>query len=166
MVHDEGWLPEAQLEIEQLSLQPELSIYPGIASHREEVTSGFGGFDFLVKTPSGLQMALEWETGNISSSHRSVNKLTMALAAGIIQAGVLILPSRALYEHLTDRIGNIGELSPYLAMWSSLGSTVSRGLLAISVVEQDALTDDESYPYLPSGNDGRAKQGREKLPPT
>ena len=94
--------------------------------------------------------------------HRSLNKLAIALAAGKIQAGVLILPSRELYEHLTDRIGNIRELSPYLGMWSGLSSTVERGLLAITVVEHDELTDDEAHPYLKSGTDGRSKEGRQK----
>lgn len=166
MVENEGWRPEAQFEIERLQLQPQLRVYPGLTSYREPVTSGFGGFDFFTETESGFHVAIEWETGNISSSHRSVNKLAIALAAGQIQAGVLILPSRGLYEHLTDRIGNIGELSPYLALWSGLGSTVERGLLAISVVEQDELTDDAAFPYLPSGNDGRAAQGRQNLPPS
>jgi hypothetical protein len=41
-----------------------------------------------------------------------------------------------------------------------LSSTVKRGLLAITVVEHDALTDDTSIPYLPTANDGRAQQGR------
>jgi len=165
IVQDEGWRPEAQFEIEHLRLQPQLSLYPGLEVCSEPVTSGFGGFDFMTETASGLHVAIEWETGNISSSHRSVNKLAIALAAGKIQAGVLILPSRGLYEHLTDRIGNIGELSPYLALWSGLASTVDRGLLAISIVEQDLLTDDAMFPYLPSGNDGRAAQGRQNLPP-
>lgn len=91
-----------------------------------------------------------------------MNKLAIALANGIVQVGVLIVPSRQLYEHLTDRIGNIGELSAYLSMWQSLKTSVSHGLLAITVVEHDALIDDEAHPYLPMGNDGRAKEGRTK----
>jgi len=89
-----------------------------------------------------------------------MNKLAIALGAGIIEVGVLILPSRLLYEHLTDRIGNISELSGYLSMWESLKSTVARGLLAITVVEHDELTDRADIPYLKVGNDGRAAEGR------
>lgn len=92
-----------------------------------------------------------------------MNKLAIALANGIVEVGVLIVPSRALYEHLTDRIGNIGELSGYLSMWVGLKATVDRGVLAITVVEQDALTDDDAFPYLPRGSDGRAKEGRAKM---
>jgi hypothetical protein len=109
----------------------------------------------------GHRVAIEWETGNISSSHRSMNKLALALGNGVVDIGVLVLPSRSLYEHLTDRIGNIGELSGYLSMWEGLKASVERGLLAITVVEQDDLTDDD-FPYLPRGNDGRAKEGRSK----
>lgn len=113
-----------------------------------------------MRTEDNLLVAIEWETGNISSSHRSVNKLAIALSAGTIQAGVLIVPSRACYEHLTDRIGNISELSGYLELWEAAKAGVKRGLLAISVVEQDELTTDERVPYLPVGDDGRARQGR------
>ncbi len=157
---NEGWQSEAQVNIEHLTWQPELRLYPSLESYREPITSSFGDFDFLTETESGLHVAIEWETGNISSTHRSLNKLVIALKAKQIDVGVLILPSRRLYEHLTDRIGNIGEISPYLNFWSSVESTVERGLLAISVVEQDELTDSEDFPYLPSGNDGRAREGR------
>ena len=89
-----------------------------------------------------------------------MNKLGLALAANTIDAAVLVVPSRELYEHLTDRIGNIGELSGYLAMWHGLEPSVKSGLLAITVVEHDELTDDPNYPYLPVGKDGRAKEGK------
>jgi len=91
-----------------------------------------------------------------------MNKLAIALGSGIVQVGVLIVPSRDLYEHLTDRIGNIGELSGYLAMWESLKSSVTRGLLAVTVVEHDILTTDAAFPYLSMGNDGRAQEGRSR----
>jgi hypothetical protein len=74
----------------------------------------------MTTAPNGTKVAIEWETGNISSSHRSMNKLAIALGSGVVQVGVLIVPSRQLYDHLTDRIGNIGELSGYLSMWEGL----------------------------------------------
>ncbi len=163
MVDCEGWTQEKQVAIEHLKLQPTLKTYPDLNDYREPITSGFGHFDFMTETDSGLKVAIEWETGNISSSHRSMNKLFIALSAGCIDAGILILPSRDLYQHLTDRIGNIGELSPYLTMWKKIGPLVKHGLLAVAVVEQDALTDNNSFPYLPTGSDGRAAQGQQKL---
>lgn len=157
-----GWESEGVVSLARDRDQPAISLYPSGEAYREPITSDFGGFDFVTTGPHGTRIAIEWETGNISSSHRSMNKLAIALGNGIVEVGVLIVPSRALYEHLTDRIGNIGELSGYLSMWEGLKSTVTRGVLAITVVEHDELIDDLNFPYLPVANDGRAKQGRAK----
>jgi Restriction endonuclease BamHI len=159
----EGWEPEGLVDLGRDRLQPPIKLYPSLEEYREPITSDFGGFDLVTAGKDGTKIAIEWETGNISSSHRSMNKLAIALAAGIVQVGVLIVPSRSLYEHLTDRIGNISELSGYLSMWEGLKSTVRRGLLAISVVEHDDLTDDPSFPFLKVGNDGRAAEGRGEI---
>jgi len=156
----EGWEPEGNVNLARDRQQPPIKLYPSLQDYREPITSDFGGFDLTTVGRGGTRIAIEWETGNISSSHRSVNKLAIALAAGIVEIGVLIVPSRDLYEHLTDRIGNIGELSGYLSMWEGLKSTVTRGLLAITVVEHDSLTDAPDFPYLKAGNDGRAAEGR------
>lgn len=158
----ELWKPEGAVDLSRDREQPAIKLYPSMEAYREPITSDFGGFDFITTGSEGIKVAIEWETGNISSSHRSMNKLALALANGIVQVGVLIVPSRHLYEHLTDRIGNIGELSGYLSMWESLKAGVARGLLAITVVEHDELTDDSTHPYLPTGNDGRAREGRAK----
>jgi hypothetical protein len=162
MVNVENWHPEAPLDLGKGRVAPDLLSFPDMQRHREPITSDFGGFDFLTIGRTGTRVAIEWETGNISSSHRSMNKLAIALATGLIQVGVLIVPSRSLYEHLTDRIGNIGELSGYLSMWKNLEGRVGRGLLAITVVEHDFLTDNPSFSYLPVGNDGRAREGGAK----
>lgn len=156
----QGWTGEGEVELALTRGQPPAMLYPEMTEYREPITSKFGGFDFVTAGPQGAKIAIEWETGNISSSHRSMNKLAIALAAGILEVGVLIVPSRNLYEHLTDRIGNIGELSGYLSMWESLKATVTKGLLAITVVEQDELTDDPNFPYLPVGSDGRSRRGQ------
>src|SRR5215831_9210868 len=55
-----------------------------------------GDFDFFTELDGGVRCAIEWETGNISSSHRSMNKLCLVMFAGLIDLGVLILPSRLL----------------------------------------------------------------------
>ena len=158
----ESWQAEGGVDLGRDRAQPPIRLYPSLEAYREPVTSDFGGFDFVTTAPDGTKIAIEWETGNISSSHRSMNKLAIALGNGIVQVGVLIVPSRDLHQHPTDRIGNIGELSGYLSMWESLKSSVTRGLLAVSVVEHDTLTDDTAFSYLPAGNDGRAREGRSK----
>lgn len=158
----ELWKPEVAFDLGGNRSATNLVLYPTMRQHSEPITSEFGGFDLVTRTADGIRVAIEWETGNISSSHRSMNKLAIALETGKVDAGVLIVPSRALYEHLTDRVGNIGELSGYLQMWQALSADVRRGLLAITVVEHDALTDEPEFPYLPTGEDGRARQGRAK----
>lgn len=162
MVKAERWHAEGDVNLGAKREPPGLRLYPSGKAYQEPITSDFGGFDFVTTTPKGMHVAIEWETGNISSSHRSMNKLAISLRTGGIQAAVLILPSRNLYQHLTDRIGNIGELSGYLSMWVDMGKTVKRGLLAVSVVEHDHLTDNPKHKYLPAGNAGRARQGRAK----
>ena len=61
--------------------------------------------------------AVEWETGNISSSHRALNKMAIGIGDGILLGGTLVLPNRNLYNYLTDRIGNYEELLPYFPMY-------------------------------------------------
>jgi hypothetical protein len=111
-----------------------------------------GDFDAILVGPSG-PIVVEWETGNISSSHRSMNKLTMLVSDGIIAAGVLVVPSRKLYAYLTDRIGNYKELEPYLKLWKSV--PCKTGALEIVVIEQDAVSTD--VPKIPKTTAGRAE---------
>lgn len=112
----------------------------------------YGDFDAVLETVHG-PVVLEWETGNISSSHRSLNKMALFLMDGLIAAGLLVVPSRRLYRFLTDRIGNIAELTPYFRLWESI--PCSEGILEVIAIEHD----DESFnvPRIPKGTDGRAE---------
>jgi hypothetical protein len=96
--------------------------------------------------------ALEWETGNISSSHRAVNKLVLGLLRGVFLGAALVLPNRKLYPYLTDRIGNYEELEPYFDVWRAV--EIREGFLAVFVIEHDAV--DSSVPTIMKGTDGRA----------
>ena len=96
--------------------------------------------------------ALEWETGNISSSHRAVNKMVLGLLRGVFLGAVLVLPSRKLYPYLTDRIGNYEELEPYFDVWRAV--RLEEGFLAIFVIEHDQI--DTNIPTITKGTDGRA----------
>lgn len=119
---------------------------------KNAVNQALGDFDAVLPGPEG-PIVVEWETGNISSSHRSMNKLTMLVADGVISAGVLVVPSRKLYVYLTDRIGNIRELEPYFRLWKSV--PCRSGVVEIIVVEHDA--ESFSVPRIPKGTEGRAK---------
>jgi hypothetical protein len=96
---------------------------------------------------------VEWETGNISSSHRALNKMALAMLRGHLSGGILVLPTRALYQYLTDRVGNIDEITPYFELWNTL--QISDCYLGVIAVEYDATSDDVAL--IPKGTDGRAR---------
>ena len=124
---------------------------------QDPLHEGVGDFDFWVRSTEGFRTVIEWETGNISSSHRSLNKICLALMAELIDAAVVIVPSNKLNIHLTDRVGNIRELQPYFHFWSAFGRTLPRGLLAVVVVEQDGLIESvDERDFIPRGEDGNA----------
>ena len=102
----------------------------------------------------GHYVAFEWETGNISSSHRALNKLVLGLIHRAITGCFLVVRSRALYPYLTERIGNMDELRAYLPLWNAASATVGEAALRIYAVEHDRT--DESVPPIPKGTDGNA----------
>jgi hypothetical protein len=112
-----------------------------------------GDIDALV-VRDGHYVAFEWETGNISSSHRALNKLVLGLIHRAVMGCFLVVPSRTLYPYLTERVGNIAELRPYLPLWSAASAKVRSAALRIYAVEQDVI--DRSVPLIPKGTDGRA----------
>ena len=112
-----------------------------------------GDLDALI-VRDGHYIAFEWETGNSSSSHRALNKLVLGLIHRAVIGCFLVVPSRALYPYLTDRIGNITELRAYLPLWSAASAKVTNAALRIYVVEHDNI--DENVAIIPKGTDGRA----------
>jgi Restriction endonuclease BamHI len=115
-------------------------------------TSNPGDYDAMLQTKFG-PVVVEWETGNISSSHRSLNKMALGIMRGKIAAGILIVPSRELYKYLTDRVGNMRELEPYLDLWKAIPCEHG-GVLEIVAIEHDATSMD--VPRIKKGTDGRA----------
>jgi hypothetical protein len=110
-----------------------------------------GKLDAVLYTDHG-PVALEWETGNISSSHRALNKMALGLLKEALACGILVVPSRELYQYLTDRIGNWDELAPYLDLWKAI--PCKAGVLELVVIEHDAISRD--VPRIPKGTSGRA----------
>lgn len=111
-----------------------------------------GPIDAAKMLSDGSYAAIEWETGNISSSHRAINKLAIGLLEGVVSIGYLILPSREMYKFLTDRVGNYAEIAPYFDVWRNMNT--NGGVLGIIEIEHDGL--DESVSLIPKGTDGRA----------
>jgi Restriction endonuclease BamHI len=112
-----------------------------------------GDLDALI-VRDGHYIAFEWETGNISSSHRALNKLVLGLIHRAVIGCFLVVPSRALYPYLTDRVGNMDELRAYLPLWNAASAKVEEAALRIYTVEHDQT--DESIAMIPKGTDGRA----------
>jgi Restriction endonuclease BamHI len=157
LMEDVGWLSEEDVKLDDGTKGTLVKLYPSLMDHEEPRVSNFGEFDIYIKRGE-FRCVIEWETGNISSSHRSMNKLCVCLNAGIIDAAVLILPSRKLYNFLTDRIGNVEELSGYIGYWQNVARQCNRGLLSISVVEHDEEVNDDSVALIKSGTDGNSKE--------
>lgn len=126
-----GWAPEKRL-----------SLVKGVSP---------GPIDAVKNTPEGL-FAVEWETGNISSSHRALNKIATGIIQGNLIGGILVLPVRTLAQYLTDRVGNFEELSPYFPMYSNL--QLDSGIMGVISIEQDGLSNDVIL--IPKGKDGNA----------
>jgi restriction endonuclease BamHI len=97
-------------------------------------------------------VGFEWETGNVSSTHRAVNKLLDGITRGTLSGGILVLAMRATQRYLTDRVGNFEEVAPYFELWSRY--PVPDGALRVYGVSHDEL--DPSVPHIPKGRDGRA----------
>ena len=133
-----GWLPEHKMKI---------------TGERQP-----GPIDAVKPIDGGRCLALEWETGNISSSHRALNKMVVGIQKRLLVGGVLILPSRNLYKYLTDRIGNYQEIAPYFSVWQSI--RIDEGLLMVLEIEHDGTSSD--VPRIPKGTDGWARHQRPK----
>lgn len=136
---DLGWTP--QKSYPRASAGNAAELYPGAFDASLDLAAdGFSPF------------VVEWETGNVSSSHRAINKIALALLRRRISGGILVVPTRDLYRYLTDRIGNYRELEPYFPLWEAL--PILDGYLGIVAVEHDDTSG--SVPRISKGTDGRA----------
>lgn len=97
-------------------------------------------------------VGFEWETGNVSSTHRAVNKLLHGITRGTLNGGILVLAVRATQRYLTDRVGNFEEIAPYFEFWGRY--PVPDGALRVYGIGHDAL--DSSVPHIPKSTAGRA----------
>lgn len=130
--HDYGWICEEPLDIAK--------------------ADRCGDIDAVKYLPDNRAFALEWETGNVSSSHRAINKMALGLVKGVLIGGVLVVPTKAFAKFLTDRIGNFEEIRPYFPLWQAV--RIEEGLLEVVAIEHD----DKSFavPKIPKATDGWA----------
>lgn len=132
---EKGWKAEHKMNLEGMNAKP-LDAYKKF----EEYRVGF-----------------EWETGNISSSFRALMKLYKAILQNEIELAIHVLPSRTFYSYLTDRVGNIAEMNPYLEVYKRI-LLPSNACILIFVVEHDALNPNAEP--IPKGKDGMSLSRR------
>jgi hypothetical protein len=138
-----GYLAESGWKTEALPKLP-------VGSEGQDVLTT-GDLDALL-LDRDRYVGFEWETGNVSSSHRAINKLLDGITRRTLQGGILVLPMRETQRYLTDRVGNFEELSPYFELWGRY--PVDDGVLRVYGVAHDEL--DPTVPHIPKGKDGRA----------
>jgi len=103
---------------------------------------------------------VEWETGNISSSHRAMNKMALALKWGLISGGMWVVSSGDLAPYLTDRIGNYPEFEPYFSLYSDL--EVGVGYLGVAIVEHNETS--LEVPLIEKQQTRRRRDAEDDLP--
>lgn len=142
---DRGWKLE---ERQRRRARPD--IYGGEEEDTEEENIRPGAFDAWLDLPGQKPFVVEWETGNVSSSHRALNKMAMGVDQGILSGGILVVPDRKLAQYLTDRIGNFEELRAYFPLWSRVPA--KEGYLGIIAVEHDRISRDvDRIPKMTAG---------------
>lgn len=100
-----------------------------------------------------FKVGIEFETGNISSAHRAMNKLCVGIRHQDIDMGVLMLSVKALSYYLTDRVSNYEELEPYFVLLDDY---------PFIVIGFDADEYDDTAPILPKGKDGMSQRAIHK----
>lgn len=127
-------------------------------SNRSKAGSGSrpGAFDCSINFQTHFgTFAIEWETGNISSSHRSIDRLALGIRNSYLSGGYLVVPTKKLADFLTDRIGNEAELEPYTPLWQSMEDVMpTPSFLAIVSIEHEH--ESETIDCIQKGTDGRA----------
>ncbi|WP_197461822.1 hypothetical protein [Thermoactinomyces sp. AS95] len=108
--------------------------------------------DSSLELSDGKYFGVEWETGNIASSHRAINRLKLGMLEGDLAGGFLVLPSRQMYYYLTERVGNSQELEKYFPVMSDTSKIT--GFLGVIEIEHDGVRAD--IPPIKKGTDGRA----------
>ena len=92
-----------------------------------------------------FRAGLEFETGNISSAHRSMNKLCVGIKKSELDLAMLMKPIKKMSFYLTDRVSNYEELEPYFILLEDI---------PFAVFGFDAEEYSEDAPLLPKGKDG------------
>ncbi|MBK0072361.1 restriction endonuclease [Bacillus sp. S56] len=99
------------------------------------------------------RVGMEFETGNISSAHRSMSKLRLGLKRGEIDLAIILMPVKQLAYYLTDRVSTFEELEPYFEL--------AEGQPFI-FIGFNAEAYDSNVPLIPKGKDGMSNRSIKK----
>lgn len=113
-----------------------------------DVYKEFQGIDGIIR-----RVGLEFETGNISSAHRSMQKLLLGLNRGELDFAMILMPVYQLAYYLTDRVTNYEELEPYF-------ENAEGRPFAFIGFNADAF--DSSVEIIPKGSDGMSRRSIKK----
>lgn len=102
---------------------------------------------------SRFNVGIEFETGNISSAHRAMNKLSLGVHNGELHLAVLMMPMRTLSYYLTDRVSNYEELEPYFSLVANI---------PFIMIGFDVENYSLEATYLPKGKDGMSDRAVHK----
>ena len=109
--------------------------------------------EFSMGGQSPFRVGLEFETGNIASAHRAMNKLKIGLLVDELDLAILIMPVKELCFFLTDRVSNYEELEPYFKLLDD------RPFIVFGF---DAEHYSPNVPLLPKGKDGMSTRSIRK----
>lgn len=99
------------------------------------------------------RVGMEFETGNIGSAHRSMNKLILGINRQEIDLAIILMPVSQLSYFLTDRVSNFEELEPYFE------NTNGKPFVYIGF---NAEAYDSSVPLIPKTSAGMSKRSIRK----
>ena len=100
-----------------------------------------------------FRVGIEFETGNISSAHRSMNKLSLGVSSSELDLAVLLMPMHRLSYYLTDRVSNYEELKPYFPLVKDIPFI----MIGFDVESYSSTAD-----FLPKGRDGMSNRSVRK----
>lgn len=145
LTDDYHWEAEHHLQV----LRDSVSKFDNDGGNRRKRGQG-GGIDVYKEFDFQgykFRVGIEFETGNVASVHRSLNKLSMGLQSRELDMIFLILPVFNLAQYLTDRVANYEEIEAYFPLLSE------KTFVALGF---DAENYSPDYPVFEKGKDGNA----------
>lgn len=141
---DYHWKTEHHLQI----LKDNISAGNDSAKRRRGQGGGIDVFKEFVFNDYKFRVGIEFETGNVASVHRSINKLSLGLQSRELDMIFLILPVFNLAQYFTDRVANYEEIEAYFPLFSD------KPFIALGF---DAENYSPYFPIFEKGKDGNAK---------